>query len=160
MKNYDEITDINIRYRQAVEEYADMVTRLCLVHTGNYSDAEDCWQNVFFKLFAEMKKSPPPNIKAWLIRVALNECRSVLRYRLRKNAVNIDELIVPFEDKSDIELAELIFKLPVKQRNVIYLYYYEEYSVKEISQMTGIKENTVKSHLRRGREQLREYLKE
>lgn len=75
-------------YRQLVEEYSDMVTRLCVVHTGNFSDAEDCYQNVFFKLFKQMKKGTPPNPKAWLIRVALNECRSVLRYRLRKNTVD------------------------------------------------------------------------
>ena len=43
-------------YRQLVEEYSDMVTRLCVVHTGNFSDAEDCYQNVFFKLFKQMKK--------------------------------------------------------------------------------------------------------
>lgn len=71
-------------YRQLVEEYSDMVTRLCVVHTGNFSDAEDCYQNVFFKLFKQMKKGSLPNPKAWLIRVALNEFRSVLRYRLRK----------------------------------------------------------------------------
>lgn len=44
-------------YRQLVEEYSDMVTRLCVVHTGNFSDAEDCYQNVFFKLFKQMKKA-------------------------------------------------------------------------------------------------------
>ena len=42
-------------YRQLVEEYSDMVTRLCVVHTGNFSDAEDCYQNVFFKLFKQKK---------------------------------------------------------------------------------------------------------
>lgn len=47
-----------------------MVTRLCVVHTGNFSDAEDCYQNVFFKLFKQMKKGSLPNPKAWLIRVA------------------------------------------------------------------------------------------
>lgn len=53
-------------YRQLVEEYSDMVTRLCVVHTGNFSDAEDCYQNVFFKLFKQMKKGSLPNPKAWL----------------------------------------------------------------------------------------------
>ena len=47
-------------YRQLVEEYSDMVTRLCVVHTGNFSDAEDCYQNVFFKLFKQMKKGSLP----------------------------------------------------------------------------------------------------
>ena len=45
-------------YRQLVEEYSDMVTRLCVVHTGNFSDAEDCYQNVFFKLFKQINTIP------------------------------------------------------------------------------------------------------
>ncbi len=147
-------------YLQYIEEYADMVTRLCIVHTGNYSDGEDCFQNTFFKLFKELKKGGPPNVKAWLIMVALNECRSVLRYRLRKNTVNLNELVIPFEDKNDVELAQLVFSLPPRQRDAVYLYYYEEYSVKEIAQITGMKENTVKSHLKRGRERLKKFLTE
>ena len=50
------------KYRQLVEEYSDMVTRLCVVHTGNFSDAEDCYQNVFFKLFKQAY--PDANIVA------------------------------------------------------------------------------------------------
>ena len=80
-----------------------MVTRLCVVHTGNFSDAEDCYQNVFFKLFKQMKKGSLPNPKAWLIRVALNECRSVLRYRLRKNTVDLNSITSFSKDGSDIE---------------------------------------------------------
>lgn len=159
MKNITD-TELNVLFRRYVEEYSDLVSRLCIVHTGNYSDAEDCFQNVFFKLFRELKKGSPPNAKAWLITVALNECRSVLRYRLRKNTVDLNELMIPFEDKKDIEMTELIFRLAPDQRDSIYLYYYEEYSVREISEITGIKENTVKSHLKRGREQLKKYLTE
>lgn len=97
-------------YRQLVEEYSDMVTRLCVVHTGNFSDAEDCYQNVFFKLFKQMKKGTPPNPKAWLIRVALNECRSVLRYRLRKNTVDLNSITSFSKDGSDIEILDLFFQ--------------------------------------------------
>ncbi|MBP1533840.1 MAG: sigma-70 family RNA polymerase sigma factor, partial [Ruminococcus sp.] len=45
------MTDIEVQYRELLEEYSDTVTRLCLIHTGNKADAEDCYQNVFFKLF-------------------------------------------------------------------------------------------------------------
>ena len=141
-------------YRQLVEEYSDMVTRLCVVHTGNFSDAEDCYQNVFFKLFKQMKKGSLPNPKAWLIRVALNECRSVLRYRLRKNTVDLNSITSFSKDGSDIEILDLIFRLPPKYRDSIYLYYFEELSVQEIAELTNIKENTIKTHLKRGREQL------
>ena len=113
-----------------------MVTRLCVVHTGNFSDAEDCYQNVFFKLFKQMKKGSLPNPKAWLIRVALNECRSVLRYRLRKNTVDLSSITSFSKDGSD----------------------FEELSVQEIAELTKIKENTIKTHLKRGREQLKDMI--
>ena len=145
-------------YARLVEEYSDMVTRLCVVHTGNFSDAEDCYQNVFFKLFKQMKKETPPNPKAWLIRVALNECRSVLRFRMRKNTVALEEITALTKDGSDLEILDLVFRLPPKYRDSIYLFYFEELSVQEISQLTNIKENTIKTHLKRGREQLKDML--
>lgn len=145
-------------YARLVEEYSDMVTRLCVVHTGNFSDAEDCYQNVFFKLFRQLKKGDLPEPKAWLIRVTLNECRSVLRYRLRKNTVDLNSLDAFTEDGSDLEILDIVFKLPPKYRDSIYLYYFEELSVEEISRLTGTKINTVKSHLKRGRERLKDMI--
>lgn len=145
-------------YESLVEEYSDMVTRLCVVHTGNFSDAEDCYQNVFFKLFMKLDKEDIPNPKAWLIRVTLNECRSALRYRLRKSTVNLSEITSFAEDGSDLEILDLVFRLPPKYRDSIYLYYFEEMSVEEISRLTKTKVNTVKSHLRRGREQLKDMI--
>ena len=146
------------QYRQILEEYSDMVTRLCVLHTGNFSDAEDCYQNVFFKLFKKLKKEDIPNPKAWLIRVTLNECRSVLRYRLRKNTVDLNMVDSFTEDGSDIEIRDIIFRLPPKYRDSIYLYYFEELSIEEISKLTNTKVNTVKSHLKRGREQLKDMI--
>lgn len=146
------------QYRQILEEYSDMVTRLCVVHTGNFSDAEDCYQNVFFKLFKKLKKEDIPNPKAWLIRVTLNECRSVLRYRLRKNTVDLNMVDSFTEDGSDIEILDIIFRLSPKYRDSIYLYYFEELSIEEISKLTNTKVNTVKSHLKRGREQLKDMI--
>lgn len=105
-----------------------------------------------------MKKGTPPNPKAWLIRVALNECRSVLRYRLRKNTVDLNSITSFSKDGSDIEILDLIFRLPPKYRDSIYLYYFEELSVQEIAQLTKIKENTIKTHLKRGREQLKDMI--
>ncbi len=147
-----------MQYRQLVEEFSDTVTRLCIVHTGNYADAEDCYQNVFFKLFKSLEKGDIPNPKAWIIKVTLNECRSVLRYRLRKNTVDLNKITAVAEDSREHEMLDLVFRLPPKCRDVIYLYYYENLTVKEISKATKINVNTVKSHLKRGREQLRKVL--
>lgn len=141
-----------------MEEFSDTVTRLCIVHTGNYADAEDCYQNVFFKLFKALDKGEIPNPKAWIIKVTLNECRSVLRYRLRKNTVDLNEVTAAAEDSREHEMLDLVFRLPPKYRDVIYLHYYEELSVEEISEATKTNVNTVKSQLKRGREKLRAFM--
>ena len=62
------------------------------------------------------------------------------------------------KDGSDIEILDLIFRLPPKYRDSIYLYYFEELSVQEIAKLTNIKENTIKTHLKRGREQLKDMI--
>lgn len=155
--NEQDITK-EMQYRHLVEEFSDTVTRLCIVHTGNYADAEDCYQNVFFKLFKALEKGELPNPKAWIIKVTLNECRSVLRYRLRKNTVDLNEVTAAAEDSREHELLDLVFRLPPKYRDVIYLHYYEELSVEEISEATKTNVNTVKSQLKRGREKLRGFI--
>lgn len=155
--NEQDITK-EMQYRHLVEEFSDTVTRLCIVHTGNYADAEDCYQNVFFKLFKALEKGELPNPKAWIIKVTLNECRSVLRYRLRKNTVDLNEVTAAAEDSREHEMLDLVFRLPSKYRDVIYLHYYEELSVEEISEATKTNVNTVKSQLKRGREKLREFI--
>lgn len=157
MKNSDIAKEM--QYRRLVEEFSDTVTRLCIVHTGNYADAEDCYQNVFFKLFKALDKGEIPNPKAWIIKVTLNECRSVLRYRLRKNTVDLNEVTAAAEDSREYEMLDLVFRLPPKYRDVIYLHYYEELSVEEISEATKTNVNTVKSQLKRGREKLRAFMK-
>lgn len=156
MKNSDIAKEM--QYRRLVDEFSDTVTRLCIVHTGNYADAEDCYQNVFFKLFKALDKGEIPNPKAWIIKVTLNECRSVLRYRLRKNTVDLNEVTASAEDSREHEMLDLVFRLPPKYRDVIYLHYYEELSVEEISEATKTNVNTVKSQLKRGREKLRAFM--
>ena len=53
-----------------------------------------------------------------------------------------------------------VFTLPEKYRNPIYLFYYEDYSIREIAEVLGEQENTVKTHLKRGREELKKRLQE
>lgn len=154
----DEQSEKTTDFDNMIDEYSDVVTRICLVHTGSLADAEDCYQNVFFKLYKQLSKAKPANVKAWIIKVAVNECRSMMRFRLRKSTVNLEDMVLPHFDNYQTELAEAISRLQPKVRDIIYLYYYEEYSVKEISEIIGTKENTVKSHLKRGRERLKAFL--
>ena len=154
------MTDIEVQYRELLEEYSDTVTRLCLIHTGNKADAEDCYQNVCFKLFKALKKGDIPNPKAWLLRVTVNECRSLLRYHLRRKTLSLDELITASVDPTDRDLWAVVMDLPPRYRDVIYLFYYEQLSIDGICEATGSNPNTVKSQLKRGREKLKGMLEE
>jgi RNA polymerase sigma-70 factor (ECF subfamily) len=122
----------------------------------NYPDAEDCFQNVFFKLFSNSPDfSDEKHLKAWLIRVAINECNNLLRKN--KRLITLDEarkVSVNFEeDRHDISWA--LMKLPQKYSDVLYLYYSEQYKINEIAEILEIGESAVKARLKRGREKLK-----
>lgn len=120
------------------------------------SDVEDCYQNTFLKFYTKSPKfEDEQHIKAWLIRVAIRECASYMRKNRRQVPVEsfFDES--DSDNKDNLDISWALMKTPSKYRDVLYLHYCEEYKVKEIAQIIGAKENTVKSLLRRGREILR-----
>lgn len=101
----------------------------------------------------------PDNIKYWLIRVSVNECKNYRRSLFRKRTVNIEEAADVSYEPELRELLDALKNLPAPYREVIYLYYYEEYSAKEISEILKRKYGTVKSQLSRGRVLLKDVLK-
>ena len=141
-----------LTFEQAVRQYADTVTGVCVMRLQNYADAEDCFQNTFSKLYF---KSPDfdseEHLKAWLIRVAIHECADYMRKNRRVTpAAQLSEPSQDFDfDRSDMSWA--LFQTPSQYRDVLYLYYCEQYKVKEIAIILHKKENTVKSLLKRGR---------
>ncbi len=158
MQSKEKDLSAEMYYTKLVEKYSDMVTRLCMMHSASVWDAEDCYQNTFFKLYEALGKGVVDSPKAWLIRVCLNECHSLMRKRLRRTTVSLDELEIAAEDKSGIETLDAVWSLSPKYRDVIYLYYYEDMSVAEIAEALLIGENTVKTRLRRARQKLKEIL--
>ena len=146
-----------------VEKYADTVTRICFVNLENRADAEDAWQNVFIKLFKSKKlwSKPEEELRKWLITVTLNECRDIKRKLFHRNHYDIDELDVSYSEDFNKDIISAVRSLPLKYLQVIELYYFEGYSVSEISDILSANENTVKSRLKRGRELLKgEFLNE
>lgn len=140
-----------------VEKHADTVTRICYVNLESRADAEDAWQNVFLKLFKSKKiwQKPDAEIRKWLVTVSLNECRDIKRKLFHRNHYDISELDVSYSEDFDKDLICAVRNLPTKYLQVIQLYYFEGYSINEISQILSANENTVKSRLRRGRELLK-----
>lgn len=146
---------------EAIELYADTVKRICLVYLKNEADMEDIFQDVFLKyaLFSGTFESEEHR-KAWLIRVTVNRCKDLLKSFFRSRTCSLEEAVemaAPVKEE-DSRVLEAVLKLPEKYRTVIYLYYYEEYSAVEIARLLGKKENTVYTHLSRGKQELKELL--
>lgn len=146
----------------AVHSYGDLLFRLCLVMLGNDADAEDAVQETMLKY---LQKAPSfasaGHERAWLITVAKNQCRDMLRSRRRQN-----ELCLAYgEDVSreigDSGIMDALMALPEKYRLVLTLYYVEECPIEDIARVIRRTPSAVKMRLQKGRKLLREeYRKE
>ena len=152
----------NEQYTRLVRRYIDTVFRVALNYLRSPADAEDVTQTVFEKLLREKKVfENEEHIRAWLIRVAVNECKKLLRSPWRKVEPLEDYLTaVAFDNPAHSDLYRAVMELPKKYRMAIYLHYYEGYSTQEIASLLRIPKNTVCSHLKRGRELLKLQLQE
>ena len=147
---------------RAIEQYADMVRRICLVHLKNESDTEDIFQTVFLKYVLHSAPfESEEHEKAWLIRVTVNACRDLLRDLFRARTVPLEQwqALAPLSpDPETREVLEAVLALPVKYRDVVYLHYYEGYTAGEIAGLLGRNVNTVYTLLTRARQRLKETL--
>ena len=145
-----------------IRTYGSTLYRLCFVMLGNESDAEDAVQEAFIKY---LQKAPqfksPDHEKAWLLTVAANQCRDVLRFRKRHPQINADSLERGSATPSDSGILEALMALPEPFRLVLTLYYVEEYRIDEIARIIRRTPSAVKMRLRKGRTLLEEvYRKE
>ena len=145
---------------RAIDTYADLVRRLCLVRLKNREDTEDIFQTVFLKYLQHTKPfESAEHEKAWFIQVTLNACRDLLRFWARRPTVPLEELTAQAVPESeDRGVLEAVLSLPQKYRDAVYLHYYEGYSAPEIGALLGRNTNTVYTLLNRARAMLREKL--
>ena len=150
-----EYTNTDKYLEKMIEKYSNMIYRLALVRTKTKENSEDVYQEVFLRLARKMPNfESEEHEKAWLIRVTINCSKNLLNSKFLKNTTELKEEIV-FETKERHDIYYAVQQLPLKYRTVIHLHYYENYKINEISRILGIKENTVKSHLARARERLK-----
>ena len=154
--------DFEVKYNK----YSKMIFRTAYQYLLNFEAAEDIVQEVFEKLFINKKQFEDENHeKAWLLRVTINKCKNQLSSKSSQNSEFKDERIVAdvfIEEDSErrIDIEKELCKLTGQQRTCIYLFYFEQYKIKEISEMLKINENTIKSNLKRAREILKDNLSE
>ena len=126
------------KYKEFVSEYANMVFKIAYNYCRNKYDAEDIVQNTFLKLLQYKGEfADGEHAKRWLIRVTVNESKNMCTSFWHKR----------------------IMKLGEKYRIVVHLYYYEEYSVKEIAEILNIKETTIQTRLMRARAKIKSMVK-
>lgn len=145
--------------------YGNDVIRIAFTYLKQKELAEDVAQDVFIKCYEKMDSfRNDSSYKTWLIRITVNRCKDVLKSWHYKNLFFTDffkhnHQTVSANDHHEDELISLhVLKLPIKQREVIILFYYQNLSIEEISDLLEINANTVKTRLHRGRQKLKESL--
>lgn len=135
-----------------VHTYGNMLFRLCLITLGSASDAEDVIQET---MITYLQKKPEfkdaEHEKAWLITVASNKCKDLLRFRARHPMIDLDQIQEFAAEDSDTGILEALMTLPEKFRIVLILYYVEEYRIEEIAKVIGKTPSAVKMRLQKGR---------
>lgn len=143
-----------------VREYSDMLLRLACARLSSVSDAEDAVQEVFLRLLtAPVSFRDAGHEKAWLIRATLHRA-SDIRRRAERGNLPLEEAAQQAAPEAEHDLLQAVQALPERYSAVIHLHYYEGYSIKEIGKLLGLPAATVGTRLARGREKLRELLKE
>lgn len=114
-------------------------TAMC--YLKNKQDAEDVTQNVFLKLYTHSDNFiDDDHIRAWLLRCTINECKDLLRshwYKFSEPLEAADDKLYNEQSNENDRLIRIMQKLNKNNRIVLYLYYYEEYSCSEISEIIG-----------------------
>lgn len=149
-----------------INEYSDYLLRLCVLYLRDRVLAEDALQDTYIRAWEHQDSfEEGTNEKAWLVRIAVNVCKNMLRspWNRRVEVENFEELVGVSRNEYEqvnkqIDVMNAVLKLKEKYRIVILLYYYEELSVKEISEIIGEKESTVLTRLKRAREKLGDLL--
>lgn len=147
----------------AMDRYLDMVYRLAYARTGFKQDAEDISQEVMLKLMKHASQiENESHLKAWLIRVTVNQSNSLFRSAWKRLMMPLEEGVLKEVEtlEDDDCLDEALEKLSLNLRTVIHLYYYEEMSMQEIAESLGIRAETVKVRLSRARKILKQHLTE
>ena len=149
-----------MKAEEIVREHADMIYRIALQNVKNPDDASDIFQEVCLSLLTKNAPlSDDVHIKNWLIRVTINKCKN-FRKSLWQNKIEPIENHLELASQHGESVMEEIYSLPKNYLNVIYLYYYEEYTIGEIASILGKSQNTVNSQLQRARKKLKKILED
>ena len=157
--------------RFLIEKYKNLVWHMVLRMVDQTEDAEDLCQEIFLRVFKDIGKfRGESKLSTWIGTISYNMSVTYLRKKGKNIMVSVDDYLPVASDKPAVESADEAFdkssmkkivhrvidSLPVQYRTVITLFYLEELSYKEIEEITGMPDGTIKSYLNRGRQAIRE----
>lgn len=152
---------------ETIKKYSDSIYRMAYSLVKNKYDADDIHQEVFaIYIVKKPKFENAAHERAWFMRVTVNLCKNLWKTAWRQKVVSLDDNIeenMQVADESENEskeecIIDAVKSLPFKYRVVIHLFYYEEFSTKEIADILKMKESAVRTRLTRARAKLKELL--
>lgn len=148
--------DYNEHIRVLIDKYGSLLFRLSFCVLCNKADAEDAVQDTFLKYLTKAPNfTDEEHEKAWLIKVVSNISKNMVRLRIRRNAIPLDDLTDIGVKDNDSEIFELIMGLPPRYNLVLFLHYVEGYKTKEIAGILNVSEDAVRKRLQKGRDLLK-----
>ncbi|MBR5370869.1 MAG: sigma-70 family RNA polymerase sigma factor [Oscillospiraceae bacterium] len=143
----------------AFQKFGDTALQAAFCCIGTREDAEDIAQEVFFQLHQNPREfNNDEHLKAWILRCVINRCRDMHKSTWRRMRIaweNVPEHALADDQEDTAVILDAVRALPQPYAEVVYLHDCEGYTLKEIAEMLGKKENTVGAQLRRGHEKLR-----
>ncbi|QWH41113.1 sigma-70 family RNA polymerase sigma factor [Bacillus mycoides] len=168
-----EIEDKELLIDEIMNKYGQEILQLVYSYVNNKEVAEDLTQDIFVKCYKSLHTyKGNSNLKTWLWRIAINHCKDYIKSWYNKKVIvtedesaymgvqpdSVEQTVI--QNAEDRRLVSAVMNLPIKYREVIYLFYYEELSIKEIAIVIEVKENTIKTRLKRAKELLKKGLEE
>jgi RNA polymerase sigma-70 factor (ECF subfamily) len=143
---------------EIIDRYSDTIFKVALSYMKDKTTAEDILQDVLIKYMTDSTEfQGEEHKKAWLIRVTINECKKFFRSLWNVRRIPLED-VYTFEEPERNAVFYAVMDLPVKYRIVIHLFYYEDMSVRDISNILKLNENSIRSILHRGRNLLKKVL--
>lgn len=163
--------DIDEVFEQIMTEYGQDILNLTYSYVKNVAIAEDLTQEIFVKCYLNLASfKQEASFRTWLWRIAINHCKDFLKSWHHRNVLlstkadievearnnRVEDIVIEKDETNELEQA--ILALPLKYREPIYLFYYQDLSIKEIKEILGVRENTIKTRLRRAKVLLKNHL--
>lgn len=141
------------------DKYKNTVYSVIFNYVRNAEDSSDLTQDAFIKLLETgIDYESEEHLKAWLIRISINLSKNHLKKATKFSNEEVPELPYYDEHNEESDILSAVMSLPEKYRVPLHLFYYEDYTNKQIGDILGCPESTIKIRIKRGREKLKKIL--